>query len=51
MLYVCLCVRAHACVHEQVDASLGVCSVFTWAHMGQCVNVALPWLQVPSGCA
>ena len=38
-------------VHEQVDAYLGVCCVFTWVHMGQCVNVALPWLQVPSRCA
>lgn len=46
-----LCVCAHACVHEQVDAYLGVCCVFTWVCMGQCVNVALPWLQVPSGCA
>lgn len=50
-LYVCLCVCEHACVHGQVDAYLGVCCVFTWVHMGQCVNVALPCLQVPSGCA
>lgn len=43
----CVCV----CVHGQVDAYLGVCCTFAWVHVGQCVNVALPWLQVPSGCA